>query len=134
MDEPRVLYDLIRNHAQESPEKTVIFFVNESISYGEFFDDINRATAMLLGFGIGHGNRDRLYRRNFVSQELRTAGVRELFCWEGRTCQTKIHRSLNSSLSISDRTFHWRRWYQLTRIESPKEILNRATVDTFDNQ
>ena len=57
MDEPRVLYDLIRNHAQESPEKTVIFFENESISYGEFFDDINRAAAMLLGFGIGHGDR-----------------------------------------------------------------------------
>ncbi len=52
-EEPGVLYDLTRSHAQKSPEKTANFFENESISYGEFFDDISRAAAMLPGFWIG---------------------------------------------------------------------------------
>jgi acyl-coenzyme A synthetase/AMP-(fatty) acid ligase len=54
---PGILYDLISVHARKSPDRTAIFFENRAISYGEFFEDINRASSMLLGFGIGHGDR-----------------------------------------------------------------------------
>ena len=56
-DKPLILDDLIRKHALKSPDKTAIFFEDESISYGEFYDDAGKAARMLLGFGIDHGDR-----------------------------------------------------------------------------
>lgn len=55
--QPRVLDDLIRRHAQDNPEKTAILFEDRSISYGAFYDDVDRAARMLLSLGIRRGNR-----------------------------------------------------------------------------
>ena len=54
---PRVLNDLIRHHAGVAPEKNAILFEDQTISYGEFYDDVTRAARMLLGFGIKRGDR-----------------------------------------------------------------------------
>jgi len=56
-DKPSVLDDLIRKHAFQSPTKAALFFEDEAISYGEFYEDVCTAARMLLGFGIGHGDR-----------------------------------------------------------------------------
>jgi fatty-acyl-CoA synthase len=55
--EPKILNDLIEYHAENTPEKTAIIFEDQSISYGDFYDDINTAAHMLLEFGIKHGDR-----------------------------------------------------------------------------
>ena len=54
---PKILDDLIRNHARNDPEKTAILFEDRSISYGEFYDEIDRAAQLLYGLGIGYGER-----------------------------------------------------------------------------
>ena len=54
---PKVLDDLVRHHAQNDPEKTAVLFEGGSVSYGELYDDIDRAARMLLGLGIRHGDR-----------------------------------------------------------------------------
>ena len=52
-----VLDDLIRHHAEKTPERTAILFQDQSISYGEFNNDVSRAARMLHGLGIRHGER-----------------------------------------------------------------------------
>lgn len=54
---PVILDDLIRIHAQDVPDKTAIIFQGQPISYGTFYDDIDRATRMLLGLGIRRRDR-----------------------------------------------------------------------------
>jgi len=56
-NKPKVLNDLVKNHAENTPEKTAILFENQLITYGDFYDDINTAAHMLLEFGIKHGDR-----------------------------------------------------------------------------
>lgn len=56
-NDPKVLNDLIKYYAKKNPEKTAILFENKSISYSNFYDDINTASHMLLKFGIKHGDR-----------------------------------------------------------------------------
>ena len=55
--EPVVLHDLIRNQARKNPEKTAIRFEGQSVGYGEFLVDVDRAARMLQGFGIKRGDR-----------------------------------------------------------------------------
>lgn len=52
-----VLDDLIRHHAEKTPERTAILFQDQSISHGEFNNDVSRAARMLHGLGIRHGER-----------------------------------------------------------------------------
>jgi acyl-CoA synthetase (AMP-forming)/AMP-acid ligase II len=52
-----VLDDLIRHHAEKTPDRTAILFQNQSISYGDFNHDVSRAARMLHGLGIKHGER-----------------------------------------------------------------------------
>jgi long-chain acyl-CoA synthetase len=52
-----ILNDLIRNHAQSNPGKTAICFESQSIDYGAFYDDIDRAARMLLGLGVRRSDR-----------------------------------------------------------------------------
>ena len=52
-----VLDDLIQLRAEHSPEKAAILFEGQSISYGEFSDDVSRAARMLHGLGIKRGDR-----------------------------------------------------------------------------
>ncbi len=54
---PKILDDLVQNIAKDHPEKIAIFFENHSISYGEFYDDIERAARMMLRLGIKHTQR-----------------------------------------------------------------------------
>lgn len=55
--EPKILDDLIRRNARKNPGKKAILFEGRSISYGAFYDDIDRAARMLLGLGVRHGDR-----------------------------------------------------------------------------
>jgi long-chain acyl-CoA synthetase len=55
--EPQILDDLIRHQTRSDPEKTAILFEGHSFGYGTFYDDIDRAARMLLGFGIRRGER-----------------------------------------------------------------------------
>ncbi len=55
--EPKVLNDLIENHAKNTPAKTAILFEDQSITYSDFYDDITTAAHMLLEFGIKRGDR-----------------------------------------------------------------------------
>jgi long-chain acyl-CoA synthetase len=55
--DPRILNDLIRHHAETTPDNTAILFEDQSISYGDFYDDVTRAARMLLGLGINRGDR-----------------------------------------------------------------------------
>ncbi|MEA2091432.1 MAG: AMP-binding protein [Campylobacterota bacterium] len=55
--EPKVLNDLIRNHAENTPKKTAILFEDQSITYGNFYDDISTAAHLLLKLGIRYGDR-----------------------------------------------------------------------------
>ncbi len=52
-----VLDDLIVHHAEKTPERIAILFQNQSISYGDFNNDVSRAARMLHGLGIKHGER-----------------------------------------------------------------------------
>ena len=52
-----VLDDLIMHHAEKTPERIAILFQNQSISYGDFNNDVSRAARMLHGLGIKHGER-----------------------------------------------------------------------------
>ncbi len=52
-----VLDDLIMHHAEKTPERIAILFQNQSISYGDFNNDVSRAARMLNGLGIKHGER-----------------------------------------------------------------------------
>ena len=54
---PGILNDLIRHHAEENPDHSAIQFKDQTISYGEFYEDVTRAARMLLGFGIKRGDR-----------------------------------------------------------------------------
>jgi acyl-CoA synthetase (AMP-forming)/AMP-acid ligase II len=56
-NEPKILNDLIEYYAKKTPEKTAIIFEDQSITYGDFYDDINTAAHMLLELGIKHGDR-----------------------------------------------------------------------------
>lgn len=53
----KVLNDLIRIQAESGPDRTAILFEDQTVSYGEFYDDVDRAARMLLGFGINRGDR-----------------------------------------------------------------------------
>jgi acyl-CoA synthetase (AMP-forming)/AMP-acid ligase II len=52
-----VLDDLIVHHAEKTPERIAILFQNQSISYGDFNNDVSRAARVLHGLGIKHGER-----------------------------------------------------------------------------
>lgn len=56
-NEVKILNDLIKNHAEKTPKKIAIFFEDQSITYGDFYDDINTAAHLLLESGIKHGDR-----------------------------------------------------------------------------
>ena len=52
-----VLDDLIMHNAEKTPERTAILFQDQSISYGDFNNDVFRAARMLHGLGIKHRER-----------------------------------------------------------------------------
>ena len=52
-----VLNDLLRQQLDKAPKKTAILFEDQSISYEKFDGDVTRATRMLHGLGIKHGER-----------------------------------------------------------------------------
>lgn len=54
---PKVLDDLIYYHSKNNPERIAIRYKTQSISYGKFYDDIDKASQMMLGLGIEHGDR-----------------------------------------------------------------------------
>ena len=53
----KVINDLIRYQAETGPERPAILFEDRVISYGEFYEDVDRAARMLLGFGLQKGDR-----------------------------------------------------------------------------
>jgi long-chain acyl-CoA synthetase len=59
MSEPefKVLDDLIRFQAESGPDRSAILFEDRSISYGELYEEVDRAARTLLGLGIGRGDR-----------------------------------------------------------------------------
>jgi len=55
--EAKVLNDLIRYQAETGPERPAILFDDQMVSYGEFYQDVDRAARMLVGLGIQRGDR-----------------------------------------------------------------------------
>ena len=53
----KVLNDLVRGQAESNPDRAAILFGDRSISYGELYEDVDRAARMLLGLGIQSGDR-----------------------------------------------------------------------------
>jgi long-chain acyl-CoA synthetase len=53
----RVLDDLITCQAEMGPERSAILFEDRTISYGALLEEVDRAARMLLGLGIGKGDR-----------------------------------------------------------------------------
>lgn len=52
-----VLDDLIRYQAETGPERAAILFEDESIGYGELYEEVDRAARMLAGLGLERGDR-----------------------------------------------------------------------------
>ncbi len=52
-----VLNDLIRRQAETGPERTAILFEDQSVSYGELYEEVDRAARMLAGLGLQRGDR-----------------------------------------------------------------------------
>lgn len=55
--EARVLNDLIKYQAETDPARTAILFDDETVSYGEFYEEVDRAARMLVGLGMQRGDR-----------------------------------------------------------------------------
>ena len=55
--EAKVLNDLIRYQAETGPERSAILFDDQTISYGEFYEEVDRAARMLVGLGMQRGDR-----------------------------------------------------------------------------
>jgi len=56
-NKPQILDDLIQYHSKNNPERIAIHYKTQSISYGAFYKDIDKASQMMLGLGIKHGDR-----------------------------------------------------------------------------
>ena len=54
---PQILDELIQYHSENNPERIAIRYKTQSISYGTFYDDIGKATQMMLGLEIRRGDR-----------------------------------------------------------------------------
>jgi len=54
---PKVLDELIQYHSRNNPERVAIRCKNQSISYEALYDTIDKATQMMLGLRIKHGDR-----------------------------------------------------------------------------
>jgi len=54
---PQILNDLIQYHSDNNPERIAIRYGTQSISYGTFYDTVSKATQIMLGLGIKHGDR-----------------------------------------------------------------------------
>ncbi len=55
--EAKVLNDLIRYQAETGPERSAILFDDQTISYGELYEEVDRAARMLVGLGMQRGDR-----------------------------------------------------------------------------
>jgi len=55
--EAHLLPDLIDHHAGVNPDHPAIHFGDDTISYGDFHRDVDRAARMLGGLGMGRGER-----------------------------------------------------------------------------
>jgi long-chain acyl-CoA synthetase len=53
----RVLNDLIRHQSETGPHRPAILFADETISYRDFYNNVDQAARMLLGLGIQRGDR-----------------------------------------------------------------------------
>ncbi len=54
---PQILDELVQYHSKKNPERIAIRYKTQSISYGKFYEDIDKASQMMLGLGIKHGDR-----------------------------------------------------------------------------
>ncbi|MEA3455997.1 MAG: class I adenylate-forming enzyme family protein [Campylobacterota bacterium] len=57
INRPQILDELIQHHSENNPDKIAIRYKTQSISYGTLYDDIDKATQMMLGLGIRHSDR-----------------------------------------------------------------------------
>ncbi len=55
--EAEVLNDLIRYQAETDPERSAILFDDQTVSYGEFYEEVDQAARMLVGLGMERGER-----------------------------------------------------------------------------
>ncbi len=54
----------IAYHARQAPERTAIIYRDEAISYGDFYDRICRAAALLQAHGVGKNDVVALFMKN----------------------------------------------------------------------
>lgn len=53
----RILNDLVRYQSETGADRPAILFVDRTVSYGEFYQDVGQAARMLLGLGIQRSDR-----------------------------------------------------------------------------
>jgi len=85
---------ILRTSIVEKSETPLAGFARDN-RFKQYFFDVGLLNAMnntapnhILNFD--YGSYKGYVAENFVAQELRAAGIRELFCWEGRTSEVEF--------------------------------------------